>query len=458
MFCGCPVEFAGEPNTRCCPVCLGLPGALPVMNLAAVEHVARTALALNCDISPLSIWHRKNYFYPDLPKGYQISQYGDTPIGIRGWLEIFVNGERKKIHIHRCHLEEDTGKLMHVRPAESEVDYNRSGVPLMEIVTDFPPDITSAEDAREYLVQLRAILLYLGVSDGKMEEGSLRCEPNISVRPEGSEKYGTKIEIKNLSSFRAVTRGIEFEIERLSEMTENGERIVQETRGWNEQTQRTFNMRTKESEQDYRYFPEPDLVNVAFDEAWIERLRASIPELPMQKRDRYVNEFNLNDYDAGVLTADRATAEFFENAVKHGAEPKGATNWINSELAKLLNESNTLIDNSKITPVHLSDLLKLIGSGAISGRQAKDVFDTAFKTGKLPSEIAKEAGVSQITDESSIRSIVKQVIDANVEVVEKIKGGDPKPKGFLVGQIMKESKGRANPQLVQQLLNEELDT
>lgn len=456
MFCGCPVAFAGEPNTRCCPVCLGLPGALPVMNKKAVEHVIRTAMALNCEIPPVSIWHRKNYFYPDLPKGYQISQYGDTPIGIRGWLEIPSGEGMKRISIRRCHLEEDTGKLMHLRPGESEVDYNRSSVPLMEIVTDFPPDIESAEEAKEYLVQLRAILMYLGVSDGKMEEGSLRCEPNISVRPSGQEQYGTKTEIKNLGSFRAVTRGIQFEIERMSSALLAGHRIVQETRGWNEDAQRTFPMRTKETEQDYRYFPEPDLVNVRFDEEWLAELRATLPELPLQKRQRYMTELGLNDYDANLLTVERSTAEFFEAAIEKGADAKQAANWINGDFAKLLNESGGKIGSCAITPAHLANLLELLGRGVINGKQAKEIFADAFRSGQQPSRIVEASGLSQITNEDAVRAIIRQVMDENADVVTRLKGGDLKPKGFLVGQAMKQSKGRANPQLVQRLLDEEL--
>ncbi|MEO0249323.1 MAG: Asp-tRNA(Asn)/Glu-tRNA(Gln) amidotransferase subunit GatB [candidate division WOR-3 bacterium] len=457
MFCACATSFGEAPNTNICPVCLGLPGSLPVPNKQAVEHVIRTALALNCQIAPQALFYRKNYFYPDLPKGYQISQYGEVhPIGTKGYLEIVIKGEKKRIAIRRVHLEEDTGKLFHIVPGESAVDYNRCGVPLMEIVTDFPPDLHSAEEAKEYLLQLRAILTYLGVCDGKMEEGSLRCEPNISVRPKGSETFGVKTELKNLNSFRSVVRGLEYEIQRQIEILQAGGKVVQETRGWNDATGSSFPMRTKEYEQDYRYFPEPDLVPIVIDPDWVESLRQTLPELPLAKWERYQREYALSAYDAGVLTAERTTAEFFEACVAQGADPKAACNWITVELAAKLNEDHLSIDQAKIKPAHLVELLRLIQSGTITGRIAKDVFAEAYRTGRMPHEIVHEGGLTQIADETALRSVVQRVIEENPEAVQNFRKGKEQAIGFLVGQVMKATQGRANPQLAQQLLREEL--
>lgn len=459
MFCRCQVAFGGEPNTRVCPVCLGLPGTLPVPNRAAIEMVLRTALALNCKIAMKSVFHRKNYFYPDLPKGYQVSQYlEENPLGYHGYLEIPAkNGGTKRIGIRRVHLEEDTGKLMHLPSGGSGVDYNRAGVPLMEIVTDFPPDITDPDEAKEYLTQLRQILLYLGVCDGKMEEGSLRCEPNISIRPEWREELGTKTELKNLNSFRSVQLGVAFEVRRQSAVLDQGGTVVQETRGWNEQKEASYLMRVKESENDYRYFPDPDLLPMCFDEEYIESLRASLPELPLAKVRRYQEGLGLSDYDAGVLTADTAWAGFFERTVELGAEPKAACNWITQELAKLLNDAGEEIGASRITPAHIVDVTKLVADGTISGKIAKSVFAEAFRNGKLPSDIVKEKGSTQISDRDAIVPIVRQVLGENPDVVAKYKAGNAGVKGFLVGQVMKASGGRANPGLVQGLVAEELE-
>jgi aspartyl-tRNA(Asn)/glutamyl-tRNA(Gln) amidotransferase subunit B len=459
MFCRCQVAFGGEPNTRTCPVCLGLPGALPVPNRAAIEMVIKTALALNCKIggvSKQSIFHRKNYFYPDLPKGFQTSQYEEeNPLGYHGFLEIPTpDGGTKRIGIRRVHLEEDTGKLMHLPSGGSGVDYNRAGTPLMEIVTDFPPDITNGEEAKEYLSQLRQILIYLGVCDGKMEEGSLRCEPNISIRKEGEEKLGTKTELKNLNSFRSVQMGIAFEVRRQAALLDAGQKVLQETRGWNEQKEASYAMRVKEAENDYRYFPCPDLAPMEFTEDYIEKLRASLPELPLAKFRRYQSDYGLNDYDANLLIAERDWAYWFEDAVALGGEPKAICNWMNSDFAKMLNEEGKTAAESKITPSHLVELTKLIADGTISGKIAKSIFKTAYETGKMPSEIVKESGATQITDTSSIRPIVEQVIAANPDVIEKYKSGQTSVKGFLVGQVMKQSQGRANPGMVQSLLEE----
>jgi aspartyl-tRNA(Asn)/glutamyl-tRNA(Gln) amidotransferase subunit B len=455
MFCRCAVAFGGEPNSRTCPVCLGLPGTLPVPNQKAIELVLRTALALNCTIAMRSIFHRKNYFYPDLPKGYQVSQYGETnPLGYDGYLDL---PSGKRVRIRRVHLEEDTGKLMHLPAGGSGVDYNRAGTPLMEIVTEFPPDIESPEDAKEYLVGLRQILLYLGVCDGKMEEGSLRCEPNISVRIEGSDKFGTKTELKNLNSFRAMQLGVAFETKRQAEVLESGGTVLQETRGWNDVKEESFLMRVKESENDYRYFPDPDLVPMVFEESYIQSLRDRQPELPLAKSRRYQEQLGLNAYDAGVLTADVEWAAWFEEAVALGGEPKAVCNWMNAEFARLLNETGQTTAQSKITPRHLVEVVKLVGDGTINGKTAKAVFAEAYETGKMPSEIVKEQGATQISDRGPIEEAARGVLTDNPDVVAKYKAGTTNVKGFLVGQVMKRTGGRANPKLVQDILQEELD-
>jgi len=471
MFCDCAVAFGGEPNSRVCPVCLGLPGALPVPNRIAIEFVLKTALALNCTLAMDSIFHRKNYFYPDLPKGYQVSQYGETnPIGYHGYLEIpAVGGGMKRIRIRRVHLEEDTGKLMHLPNGGSGVDYNRAGVPLMEIVTDFPPDIQDPEEAKEYLVQLRQILLYLGVCDGKMEQGSLRCEPNISVRLVGSETYGTKSELKNLNSFRSVQLGVAFETRRQIAVVEGGGTVLQETRGWNDATEASFAMRTKEAENDYRYFPDPDLVPMRFTDAQVDSMRADLPELPLAKQVRLRESFGLSDYDAGLLVSDRDWAAFFETAASGGADPKLICNWMNSDFARMLNEAGQQVPPqfghethdkplTKISPDHLVELVKLIGDGTISGKIGKDVFAEAFETGQMPAAIVAAKGATQISDTDSLRAMIREVIAAQPLEVEKVRSGQGSVIGFLVGQVMKKSQGRANPGLVQTLLREELDS
>ncbi len=459
MFCRCPVAFGGQPNTRVCPICLGMPGTLPVPNKAAIEMVLRTALALNCKIAMRSIFHRKNYFYPDLPKGYQVSQYGETnPLGYGGYLEIPSHkGGTKRIGIRRVHLEEDTGKLMHLPSGESGIDYNRAGVPLMEIVTDFPPDITDAEEAKEYLVQLRQILLYLGVCDGKMEEGSLRCEPNISVRPENEEKLGTKTELKNLNSFRSVQLGVGYEIKRQSAMLDQGEKILQETRGWNEEKEQSYMMRVKEAENDYRYFPDPDLVPMCFENEYIEGLRKSLPELPLAKSLRYQNEFGLSEKDADQMVSDQAWAEFFEDALKLGGEAKPVWNWMTTAFAKHLNREGIPSRESRITPGHIVELTKLVSSNRISSNIAKDVFDKMYQDGRMPAQVVEESGVSQIADTGAIGELVDQVLRSHPDVVAKYKGGQVNVKGFLVGQIMRQSKGQANPEMVQELLQQALE-
>lgn len=460
MFCRCPVAFGGEPNTRTCPVCLGLPGTLPVPNGRAIEMVLRTALALNCTVAMRSVFHRKNYFYPDLPKGYQVSQYGETnPLGYNGHLDL-PSGRR--VRITRVHLEEDTGKLMHLPSGGSSgggsgVDYNRAGTPLMEIVTAFPPDIQNPDDAKEYLAALRQILLYLGVCDGKMEEGSLRCEPNISVRLEGAETYGTKTELKNLNSFRAVQLGVAFETRRQTAVLEEGGRVLQETRGWNDQKETSFPMRVKESENDYRYFPDPDLVPMVFESSYIEGLREALPELPLARLSRYKDGLGLSDYDAGVLTADPEWSAWFEEALDAGGEPKAVCNWMNAEFAKLLNERGVPARESRITPASLVELTKLVADGTINGKTAKAVFAESFETGEPPRAIVEKQGATQISDRGAIEAAADAVLAENPEIVAKFKSGNAGVKGFLVGQVMKKTGGRANPKLVQDVVGEALE-
>jgi len=460
MFCGCAVDFGGAPNTRCCPVCLGLPGSLPVVNARAIELMTKAALALNCTIAPRCIFHRKNYYYPDLPKNYQISQY-DNPLGVNGYVEITVGGRTKKIAIRRVHMEEDTGKLLHQEGNVSHVDYNRSGVPLMEIVTLNPPptgldQIESAEEAREYLQRLRRILLYLGVSDCKMEEGSMRCEPNISIKPKGRVEFGTKTEIKNLNSFRAVYLGVEYELERQERVLREGGKIVQETRRWDDGRGVTASMRSKEFEQEYRYFPEPDLVPMKFERDWIKSLRESLPELPQARRARFVDEYGISEVDADILADTPELAGLYDATAKRAADPKTIANWLTGDFLKLVNASGTAIADTKLTPEHISGMLELIENGTINRNIAKTVFEEMFNTGKQASQIVEEKGLKQVTDAGAIEAAVDAVIGANPKEVERYKGGDEKLIGFFVGQVMRETKGKANPGVVNKLLKEKL--
>ena len=454
MFCGCANAFGGSPNTRTCPVCLGLPGSLPVFNAAAVQHVVRTALALHCTISPHTIFHRKNYFYPDLPKGYQVSQYGDTPIGTNGYLEIErPDGSRKRIHITRVHLEEDTGKSVHSDGAGySVMDYNRSGVPLMEIVTAFPPDIESGEEARLYAEALRQVLLYLDVSDGKMEQGSLRAEPNPSIRPVGSETFGTKTEIKNLGSFRAVQRGVEFEARRQEALLRRGESVTQATFGWDEAREQTVLQRLKEAEQEYRYFPEPDLVPIDFDPAYIAKMRATLPELPLDRKARFIAQYGLPAADAILLTADRAGADYFEEAVRGGRDPKLTANWMLTELARLANADTRPLWETPVSAENLAGLVGLIENKTITGKIGKALIETMYTTGRTAPALIAEQGLT-VSGADEVAAIVARVVAGNPDVVAKIRGGADKSKGFLVGQIMKEAKGRARPDDVNRLLD-----
>jgi aspartyl-tRNA(Asn)/glutamyl-tRNA(Gln) amidotransferase subunit B len=461
MFCGCRVEFGSEPNSRTCPVCLGMPGSLPVPNKKAVEHTVRIALALNCEIAPHSIFHRKNYFYPDMPKNYQISQY-DHPLGVKGYLDIAGDFGSRRVGITRVHLEEDTGKSIHVggsgRIADSEYsleDFNRAGTPLVEIVTE--PDIKSAEEARVFAAELRGLLETLGVSDVRMEEGSLRVDANVSVRPSGDVEHGTKVEVKNMNSIRSVGRALEYEELRQREALEKGEQLVQETRHFDEKTGTTSSLRTKEYAFDYRYFPEPDLVPLAPDETWIDDIRNSLPELPAQRRERFVDELGLSSTEAEILTVTRATADWFEKAVRaYGGEAKKVANWVIADLFGLLNEAGLELEQSKVTPGSLADLIKLIDDNTISGKQAKGVLAEMFASGKEPAGIAEEKGLRQISDTGAIESVVDEVIAENPEVVDKVRGGQTGAIGFLVGQVMKKTKGQANPGLVNKTLQDKL--
>jgi aspartyl-tRNA(Asn)/glutamyl-tRNA(Gln) amidotransferase subunit B len=467
MFCGCGTEFGAPPNSQCCPVCLGLPGSLPVANRAAIEHVLRTALALNCEINRHSIFHRKNYFYPDLPKAYQISQY-DIPIGINGYLDVHVNGETRRIRIRRVHLEEDTGKLLHAERDTSFVDYNRSGVPLMEIVTE--PDIHSADEASEYLKALRRILVYIEASDGRMEQGSLRCEPNISVRPCGADELNAKSELKNLNSFRVVELGIRYETARqgLALERERGAKygasatvagqpplkvdlsdlaLAQETRRWDEPNMKTAPMRTKEYAHDYRYFPEPDLVPLFFDEAWIERVGASLPALPEARLRRYTEEYGLSAYDAGNLVDERPVAEYFDAAVAaYGGEPKKVANWMQSDWMRLFNAAERSWEAVRTPPEHLAELIRLQDEGRITGKIAKSVFETMWESGKSPARIVEEQGIEVVGSEDTLLPIIDQLIAENPRTVDDIvnKGQEGKINFFL-GQVMKATKGSAQP-------------
>ena len=453
MFCGCKVEYGAPPNTNVCPVCLAHPGSLPVINKTAIEYAVKAALALNCKVHNLSIMARKNYFYPDLPKGYQISQY-DKPLATDGYIEIKVGDTFKKIRIHRLHIEEDAGKTIH-EGSKSYVDLNRAGTPLMEIVTE--PDISSAEEARKYLEKLRNIMRYIGVSEADMEKGQLRCDVNISLKPKGASQLGTKVELKNINSFRFIVKAIEYEIERQAKLLKKGEKIIQETRLFDPDSGKTYTMRTKEEAHDYRYFPDPDLLPIVLKDSQIEEIKKSLPELPDQKYHRYIQSFNLPPYDAEVLTSDKNLANYFEEVIKHFSQnPKLVSNWILNELLGRLNEKGIEIENSPISPVSFAELISLIADGTISGKIAKEVFDIAFETGKSPKSIVEEKGLKQISNEDEIRSIVKAVLEKHPAEVEKYKSGNEKILGFLVGQVMKETKGKANPQLVNKILKEEL--
>jgi aspartyl-tRNA(Asn)/glutamyl-tRNA(Gln) amidotransferase subunit B len=463
MFCRCSADYAdAAPNTHNCPICMGMPGVLPVINEQAVEYTVMTALALNCSIPSFSKFDRKNYFYPDLPKGYQISQY-DIPLSRNGYLTISLKDGEKRIGIHRVHLEEDTGRLLHrVGPdgkAFSLVDLNRAGVPLMEIVSE--PDIRSAEEARLYLQKLRTTLVYLGVSSGRMEEGSLRCDANVSVRPVGETRLGTKTEIKNMNSFRAVQRALEYEAARQIALLQRGETIPQETRGWVEGKGITVSQRSKEQAHDYRYFPEPDLPPLVLSEEWIEGVRAKMPELPDAKRQRFMDDYSLSAYDADILTAERALADYFEQAVAaaQGALParaKAVANWITGDLARLLNAAGQDITACLVTPTGLAKLVDLVAEERISGSQAKEVLEKSFASGKQPAEIVETEGIAQISDQGELERMIDEVIAENPKAVEDFRRGKESSVTWLIGQVMKRSAGRAKPALVRPLLLKKL--
>lgn len=458
IFCGCKTSFGAAPNTNVCPVCLGLPGVLPVLNKKVLEFAVRTGLALNCEISRFSKFDRKNYYYPDLPKNFQTSQY-DLPICEHGHLDVEVDGKNYTIGITRAHMEEDAGKLVHHGTSITDsdyslVDYNRTGTPLLEIVSE--PDMRSAKEAVAYMEKLRAILQYCGISDCKMEEGSLRCDANVSVRPVGQKELGTKTEIKNINSFRGVERAIEYEAMRQAELLEDGGTVVQETRTWDEKEGVTKSMRKKEDANDYRYFPEPDLVPFTVSEEYIENIRKGLPELPDARKARYVSELGLPSYNAEYITNDKDRADYFEAMEAAGADPKEAANWLMGDFAKLLAQNNLEIKDAPVQPEDMAELLKLIAKGTISGKIAKKVFSDMWESGKSPDVIIKEKGLVQISDTGALEALADKVIAANPQSVADFKAGKKKAVGFLMGQIMRETKGKANPQAVNAILAKKL--
>jgi aspartyl-tRNA(Asn)/glutamyl-tRNA(Gln) amidotransferase subunit B len=463
MFCSCSADYASAPpNTHVCPICLGMPGVLPAINEKAIEYTVTTALALNCTIAEHAKFDRKNYPYPDLMKGYQISQY-DAPMSKNGWLMIDVDSTKKKIGITRVHLEEDVAKLTHCTSPEGEtyslVDVNRSGVPLMEIVSE--PDISSSEEARQYLMKLRTILQYLGVSTGNMEEGSFRCDANISIRPRGTKEYLPKVEVKNMNSFKAVYRALDYEAKRQQEVLEKGGRLIQETRGWVEPKGITVSQRSKEYAHDYRYFPEPDLPPLVFSKSWVEEIRARLPELPDVRRDRFIAEYGLPLYDANLLVDSKAMANYFEDCIKlvkgsNGADlprkAKTISNWLLGDFSRMLNSTNTSIEDTKVTPKHLAELLDLADKGKLSGPAAKAVFEDMFLSGKKAGDIVAEKGLSQISSSEEIEKIIDGVIAGNSQAVSDYESGKQQALAFLIGQVMKATKGRANPGMAKEIL------
>jgi aspartyl-tRNA(Asn)/glutamyl-tRNA(Gln) amidotransferase subunit B len=459
IFCGCSTEFGGEPNTHTCPICLGMPGVLPSLNRKVVEFAVRTGLALGCDIRPKSIWARKNYFYPDLPKGYQVSQY-EAPICLGGGVTITVGGEEKRIRLTRIHMEEDAGKNVHEVSADgsSGVDLNRAGVPLIEIVSE--PDLRSIDEAVEYLKELRAILVCLGVNDGNLEEGSFRCDANVSIMRKGATEYGTRCEIKNMNSFRFLRQAIDYEVRRQVEIVEGGGKVLQETRLFDHERGETRSMRSKEEAHDYRYFPEPDLPPVLVDPELIARERSALPELPRARAARYQSALGLSAYDAGLLVAEVAVADFFDAtlaAYGKGAEAaKKVANWLSGDVARLANEAGVGPAAWKLTPALLAEVLKLVDAGTIGGPGAKQVVEEVFKTGAAPAAVVQAKGLAQLSDESAIEAAVDRVLAASAAEVERYRGGNAKLMGFFVGQVMKETKGKANPAVVNALLKKKL--
>ena len=457
IFCSCSTEFGKPPNANTCPICLGMPGVLPVLNKQFLESSMKACLATHCTIAPMNRFARKNYFYPDLPKGYQISQF-EEPLGVNGYINIYINGIKKRIGLTRIHMEEDAGKLIHGEnlgsPGKSYVDFNRTGVPLCEVVSE--PDLRSPEEARAYLGELKSILEYTQVSDCNMEEGNLRCDANISLRPKGQKEFGTRTELKNLNSFKFVQKAVEYEVDRQARILDQGDQVIQETRLYDSDRGETFSMRSKEEAHDYRYFPDPDLVPVVVNEAWVEKIKKTIPELPEQKRERFAIEYSLPEYDAGVLTSSRELANYFEKCTSLFSKPKIISNWIMGDLLRELNKRNQTISECPVSPSALTNLLKLIDEGIISSNIAKSVFEEMYQTGKEPITIVDEKNLKQITDDKAIDKMVEEVLQANLNQVDEYKGGKEKVLGFLVGQVMKASKGKANPGTVNKLLKEKI--
>jgi aspartyl-tRNA(Asn)/glutamyl-tRNA(Gln) amidotransferase subunit B len=454
LFCGCGTVFGLAANSQTCPLCLGLPGSLPVLNRAAVEMAVRAGLALNCTIAANNIFARKNYFYPDLPKGYQISQY-EAPICEHGWIEIAVSEGTQRVRIRRAHLEEDAGKSVHVAGTNgSRVDLNRAGTPLLEIVTE--PDLRSSDEVVAYLKGLRDVLMYLEVCDGNMDEGSFRCEPNLSLRPLGQKEFGTKVELKNINSFKFVKDAIDYEIKRQTKVLSEGGKINQETRLWNLDRGETAVMRSKEDAHDYRYFPDPDLVPLKLDQEWIEGCRKHVAELPAVRMKRFVSEFGLSEYDAGVLTASRAMADYYETCVGLFNQPKIVSNWVMGELTRELNHSGTDASASPVSPEQLVSLLQLVEQGTISLKVAREIFPEVYSSGKAPEQIVQEKGLVQVSDEGALDQIIGDVLAKNPTQVAQFKEGKQQVLGFLVGQVMKTSGGKANPGKVNELLKKKL--
>ena len=454
IFCGCSTKFGGAPNSHTCPVCLGMPGVLPVLNKKVVEFAMKMSLATNCVINKSFSFARKNYFYPDLPKGYQISQFA-YPLSEHGYVFLDVDGAQKKIGLTRIHMEEDAGKLMHdEHNPVNYVDLNRAGVPLIEIVSE--PDMRSPAEAADYLKRLHEILVYLEICDGNMEEGSFRCDANVSIRPMGQKEFGTRAELKNMNSFRNVQRALEYEIKRQQYLVESGGKVVQETRLWDDASGTSIPMRSKEEAHDYRYFPDPDLVPILVENAWVEKLRRELPELPIAKRERFIKDYSIPEYDAGVLTADKALAQYYEDVVKLCDKPKQASNWVMGDLLRFLNEDKLDIRKCPITAEALADMIKLIEEGTISGKMAKEILPEMYKTGLPPQKIIEAKGMVQITDEGELTKTITAIIDANPSQLTDYRGGKEKLFGFFVGQVMKVTQGKANPQLVNDLLKKML--
>ena len=454
IFCGCSTEFGRPANSNTCPVCLGMPGSLPVLNRKVVEYALKMGLATNCKINRTNVFARKNYFYPDLPKGYQISQF-ELPICEHGWVEIEVEGATRRIGLTRIHMEEDAGKLIHdEREPRSYVDLNRTGTPLIEIVSD--PDLRSPEEAAAYLKKLHAILRYLDICDGNMQEGSFRCDANISLRPRGQQEFGTRTELKNMNSFRNVARALEYEERRQRDLLLDGGQVIQQTLLWDPDRNQTNAMRSKEEAHDYRYFPDPDLIPVEISEKWIEASRRAQPELPDQRRRRFCEELELSDYDAGILTGERELADFFEATLAAYGNAKKLANWIMTELIRELKGEDQSIRECPVSPASLAKLLNMIEKGTISGKIAKMVFTEMMASGRDPEEVVKEQNLVQMSDEGEILTIVREIIAANPEQVEQFRAGKTKVLGFFVGQLMQKTKGRANPQLANELFRKEL--